>query len=450
MPNKLGPLTAAFLVALTTTATATIRYVDLTCTNATPPFTNWITAATNIQDAVDAATAGDEILVTNGVYQTGSQWLQNGYTRLLLDKPITVRSVNGPKFTVIKGAYDPATTNGWNAIRCAYVTSNAVLAGFTLTNGATLAIEEYDQIYPQTSGGGAWASGGVVSNCIITGNVAYRTGGGAFWGTLINCTLANNSAWVGGATARSTLKNCIVTNNFASNWGDGGFAAIFVNCTVLGIPGECSLYNSIASSCLACSQVYRSCLLYASGPGDYITNAPLFVDEAGGNLRLQSNSPCINAGNNAYVASSTDLDGNPRIAGGTVDMGAYEFQGTGLNGFTAWLWQHGLRVDGTADYADSDGDTMNNWREWRCDTDPTNALSLLQMFSPASPGSGLTVSWQSVDTRSYFLERATDLGEQPPFQTLQNNITGQAGTTSYTDTNAVGNGPFLYRVGIEP
>ena len=57
---------AALLLTSTDSALADVHYVDVNSTNATPPYTNWTTAATNIQDAVDAAVAGDEIVGTNG------------------------------------------------------------------------------------------------------------------------------------------------------------------------------------------------------------------------------------------------------------------------------------------------------------------------------------------------------------------------------------------------
>jgi len=39
------------------------------------------------------------------------------------------------------------------------------------------------------------------------------------------------------------------------------------------------------------------------------TNDPAFVNLAAGDLRLQTNSPCINAGWNAAGAGPVDLDG---------------------------------------------------------------------------------------------------------------------------------------------
>jgi len=115
-----------------------------------------------------------------------------------------------------------------------------------------------------------------------------------------------------------------------------------------------------------------------------------------------------------------------------------------------WLQQYNLPTDSSADYADPDGDGLNNWREWRCGTDPTNALSALRLLPPTKAGtSAMVVTWQSVAGVSYFLERSTDLGTSPPaFVPLVANIFGQAGTTTYTDITAVGPGPFFYRVGV--
>jgi len=47
----------------------------------------------------------------------------------------------------------------------------------------------------------------------LTGNSAYGDGGGAFSGTLKNCTLSANSASYGGGVFSGTLDNCIVYYN---------------------------------------------------------------------------------------------------------------------------------------------------------------------------------------------------------------------------------------------
>jgi hypothetical protein len=150
-----------------------------------------------------------------------------------------------------------------------------------------------------------------------------------------------------------------------------------------------------------------------------ITNAPLFVDQASGNLRLQSNSPCINAGNNSYVTTTADLDGNPRIVGGTVDIGAYEFQSPVSRISYAWLQQFNLPINPATDTADPDGDRMNNYREWLAGSDPTNPFSfppLLTLIPYGVPPSGIILTWPT-NAVGFTLQSTTNLGSSSVWST---------------------------------
>jgi opacity protein-like surface antigen len=214
------------------------------------PGTNWSTAFHIIQPAIDAAVSNDTVLVTNGVYATGGKAIFNNFTnRIAIDKPITVQSVNGPDVTTIVGQ-GPL---GPDAIRCAYVGTNAMLVGFTLTNGSTRTSGDYDK---EQSGGGVWCeNSAIVSNCTLSGNSACD-GGGAYGGTLNNCIVYYNSAPEG-----------------PNHWG----ASLSCCCTSPD-PG---------------------------GTGN-ITQEPTLTSPS----HIATNSPCVGAGSSVY-ASGTDIDGEP-------------------------------------------------------------------------------------------------------------------------------------------
>lgn len=542
LPASLTPLTVPG---------ASVRYVSTNNVSPASPYLDWSTAATNIQDAVDAAVDGDSILVSNGVYQGGWRAVYGANNRVVVNKAVALQGVNGPGNTTILG--DSSTG------RCVYLTNGASLLGFTLSRGATTYY--FGDGVLVKSGAGVWceSSDAIISNCVLIGNYALSNGGGAFRGRLFNCLLACNYAAFGGGAASNILVNCVVVSNnaqgFTADYGGGVMGCTLSNCQIVGNHSSsggggaafstltgCVVSNNVASgngaglyygtatssfiygnrtsggsgggafsnilnNCVvADNAAYHSpgafqstlvnctvvennlgsypaieggnltnCIVYYNGGplnyGSYlstphfvncdttplppgrgnITNTPLFVNSAGGDFHLQSNSPCINSGNNAYVTVTNDLDGNPRIVGGTVDMGAYEYQTPVSTISYAWLQQYGLPIGTNTDTTDADGTGMNNWQKWIAGLNPTNPASVLAM-SPsvlAANSTGIAVSWQSVSNRTYYLQRATDLTAQSAFSAIYSNILGQAGTTSFTDTTATNGGPYFYRVGVQ-
>jgi hypothetical protein len=298
-------------------------------------------------------------------------------------------------------------------------------------------------------GGGAYAC--TLNNCALCGNQA-ADGGGAAYCTLNNCTLSGNSASgnlasgsvsnTGGGASRSTLNNCTLTgNSVAYGTGAGAYDCTLHNCTLAGNSAfglGPSLSDDVAVGCTLnncikfgnsdgfcpigspCVNVCWDCDSSGRLDGNNWVGDPLFVNTNGwADLRLQSNSPCINAGNNSYVTNATDLDGNPRIAGGTVDIGAYEFQSPVSMISYAWLQHFNLPINPATDTADPDGDGVDNFHEWLAGSDPTNPFSfppLLTLIPYGVPPSGIILTWPT-NAFGFTLQSTTNLGSPSVWST---------------------------------
>lgn len=306
--NDYGAVTSSVVALSVHTGGPPVHYVDLSSTNPVPPYTNWATAALTIQDAVDVAVAWDEILVADGTYATGGRAVGSSIlaNRVVVDKPLALRSVNGPEFTVIQGYQVPGSVFGMEAIRCVYLANDASLSGFTVTNGATL---DWDFMYDlEVCGGGVWceSASAIVSNCVLSGNAALYYGGGAFGGTLHNCTLTGNSAESGGGVYDGEVSNSVLTSNSATFIGGGAAYSTLNDCTLTGNSASYyggGAYDSTLNNCA----LTGNSAAYTGGGASYSTL---------NNCSLSSNSADGGAGADNSTLNNCSITGNQASYGG--------------------------------------------------------------------------------------------------------------------------------------
>ncbi|NOU36150.1 MAG: hypothetical protein HOO88_05230 [Kiritimatiellaceae bacterium] len=434
-------------------------FVDATRPDDTGAATSWATAKKTIQAAVNLTVNGDTVWVTNGTYVLSAE--------ISVTNAITIRSVNGPEATIVDGngvfgcfsLNDSACTvsgftieNGQQGVRCADTTPvvvNCVIA----TNRADFA-----------SGGGMFR--GTAQNCIFRGNEA-SDGGGMAEGKSYNCTFIGNVAnpfggaiganGYGGGQYGGETYNCLFIDNTAGMLGCTIAFGTAYNCTF--ISTSCVdvyrsvVYNSVFSpekSANAGSEFYSSCASdLINGVNGNITSTPLFVDEANGDFRLQSNSPCINWGNNSVVSNATDLAGNPRIVEGTVDMGAYEYQeivglaDSDVDGINDdWERQQGGNQNPGATCSNGVNSIL---QAYIAGLDPKNPQSRFQMVADKSPASDNILRWNATSGRVYSVYFSTNLLNG--FQPLETNIPWTAG--AFTDTVHKVDGQGFYKIGVE-
>ncbi len=309
-----------------------------------------------IQAGMDAAQAGDTVLVADGIY-TGPGNKNLIYTGV----PLTLRSENGAENCIIDcegvGAafflaldeppdfiIDGFTIRNGNGgdggaffihHRCQATIRNCVITQCTSTWGGALFCEN--------------TSSPTLINCVITANNATRGGGLYIWDdsapTLINCTITNNVADIDGGGVYVTSPgtnprfiNCTITDNLAKRSGGGFYVAngdaVIVNSIVRRNTAE-QITDNLETLTVRYSNVE------GGWPGEGNIDAdPLFVDPDNGDWHLSPGSPCIDAADNTAVPKGidTDLDGfnrfvDTRCTDDTgkgkppiVDMGAHEFQ----------------------------------------------------------------------------------------------------------------------------
>ncbi|MGQ9809135.1 MAG: right-handed parallel beta-helix repeat-containing protein [Armatimonadota bacterium] len=298
------------------------------------PGSSWSNAYRTVSAALAAAVSGDEVWVARGRYGEKitlkmSVGLYGGFVGTETARTQRDWRMN---VTVLDGA------GSGNVVTApAAAISDTVLDGFIIQNG------EYG-IY-------CFSSSPSIANNVVWGNGQYGIRCESSSPTITNNTVAGNGRYgIYCAKSSPSITNNTVAGNEYGIYCTKASPSITNNTVVANGTGiYCYLdsWPSITNTIMAfnrrgiysysSSPVLRSNCVYNPGGTDYdgpgggasdIRADPKFQSVAYGKLHIQPDSPCVDAGSSDVVGPGwVDMDGQARIQGERVDIGADESDG---------------------------------------------------------------------------------------------------------------------------